>query len=32
MVNDMGLMFEYSIKHSDTGKKVDHTFVKEKHL
>ena len=29
--NDKGYtMNEYSIKHSDTGKKVDLTFVKEK--
>ncbi len=33
MVNDKGYtMNEYSIKHSDTGKKVDHTFVKEKDI
>jgi len=33
MVNDKGYtMNEYSIKHSDTGKKVDHTFNEEKDI
>ena len=33
MVNDKGYtMNEYSIKHSDTGKKVDHVFTEEKDI
>jgi DNA polymerase/3'-5' exonuclease PolX len=33
MVNDKGYtMNEYSIKHSDTGKKVDHDFKEEKDI
>ena len=33
MVNDKGYtMNEYSIKHSDTGQKVDHTFKEEKDI
>ena len=33
MVNDKGYtMNEYSIKHSDTGKKVDHTFNEVKKI
>ena len=33
MVNEKGYtMNEYSIKHSDTGKKVDHTFNEEKDI